>query len=525
MLALTDHLRPAPYQYGLLTLRLLGKLGGRNRLFLQQPMDLPRENKINKHDVRLKIDCEWNSASKFSLPLPLERAVYVLEKLSSFEEEKIAKNDINKKKQKINMNKIHTSLSEDARVEEIDLFAYRGELLEETAQHQASSAFIILRSALTALLQHDGMTPLPPLHQRNEKASSDEQSGSTEKANDDLYFRLFKLQMGKSGNSAYKTVCKGIFHATNIQSLRDDALILLEGLMEHMVLLVGNNIHDVSRTEENVENKLENSPKTNESDAKIAAQRRVVFTSGKLQPMSPFGCFSFSGRLENKPHCLILTEVIPEILKTRNKEEVTRALSIIEKLSQVTKLVDAEISKGSSKASDPKEDKEKDKTMKLSCCNVFLESLFHNLCQACLSFDWQTRYGIYDGICKVLELKEGKWSSQFEVELMHASIFCLKDYPNEVAIAEREALSFFFRVLSLLYGDTSSDITMRLTDDVAVPQCLDPTNLKSPEGESKNVQLRLPQSSAICSLMIGELGSSNPGVRYVFEEFGTNIST
>ena len=126
MLALTDHLRPAPYQYGLLTLRLLGKLGGKNRLFLQQPMDLPRENERNKYDVRLKIDCEWNSSSKFSLPLPLERAVFVLEKLSSFEEEKIAKNDTSEKKEKFEKNKIHTSLSEDARVEEIDLFAYTG---------------------------------------------------------------------------------------------------------------------------------------------------------------------------------------------------------------------------------------------------------------------------------------------------------------------------------------------------------------------------------------------------------------
>ena len=36
MMALTHHLRPAPYPYGLLTLRLLGKFGGKNRVFLRE---------------------------------------------------------------------------------------------------------------------------------------------------------------------------------------------------------------------------------------------------------------------------------------------------------------------------------------------------------------------------------------------------------------------------------------------------------------------------------------------------------
>ena len=41
MVSLCNHLRPAPYPYGLLSLRLLGKLGGRNRLFLRGFMDIP----------------------------------------------------------------------------------------------------------------------------------------------------------------------------------------------------------------------------------------------------------------------------------------------------------------------------------------------------------------------------------------------------------------------------------------------------------------------------------------------------
>ena len=35
MTALSKHLRPAPYPYGMLALRVLGKMGGRNRRFLR----------------------------------------------------------------------------------------------------------------------------------------------------------------------------------------------------------------------------------------------------------------------------------------------------------------------------------------------------------------------------------------------------------------------------------------------------------------------------------------------------------
>lgn len=41
MTALCDNLRPTPFHYGAIALRLLGKLGGRNRRFLSEPMLLP----------------------------------------------------------------------------------------------------------------------------------------------------------------------------------------------------------------------------------------------------------------------------------------------------------------------------------------------------------------------------------------------------------------------------------------------------------------------------------------------------
>ena len=40
MVALTEHLKPAPYPYGLLCVRLVGKMGGTSRLFLREMVGL-----------------------------------------------------------------------------------------------------------------------------------------------------------------------------------------------------------------------------------------------------------------------------------------------------------------------------------------------------------------------------------------------------------------------------------------------------------------------------------------------------
>lgn len=49
MTALCDNLRPASFFYGAIALRLLGKLGGRNRRFLSEPMLLPQSNSTTWH--------------------------------------------------------------------------------------------------------------------------------------------------------------------------------------------------------------------------------------------------------------------------------------------------------------------------------------------------------------------------------------------------------------------------------------------------------------------------------------------
>lgn len=66
ILALWSHLRPAPYAWGAKSLQLLGKLGGRNRRFLREP--LPLECKENpEHGLRLILTFE--PSTTFLVPL------------------------------------------------------------------------------------------------------------------------------------------------------------------------------------------------------------------------------------------------------------------------------------------------------------------------------------------------------------------------------------------------------------------------------------------------------------------------
>ena len=63
MTALSNHLRPAPYPYGLLTLRLLGKLGGKNRCFLRDPLDVMSGN---REERVLSLPYEWASGDELA---------------------------------------------------------------------------------------------------------------------------------------------------------------------------------------------------------------------------------------------------------------------------------------------------------------------------------------------------------------------------------------------------------------------------------------------------------------------------
>lgn len=86
MQALSRHLRPAPYPYGLLTLRLLGKLGGKNREFLRDPINVMQPS-LDIPTTSLSLSLRWRLtpdgiSQPVSVQLPVSRCLLMLKKAS-----------------------------------------------------------------------------------------------------------------------------------------------------------------------------------------------------------------------------------------------------------------------------------------------------------------------------------------------------------------------------------------------------------------------------------------------------------
>jgi len=497
MLSLNDHLRPAPYQYGLLTLRLLGKLGGKNRLFLQKPMDLPSNNEWSYRNKGLQVNCKWGDSSEYSFDLPLERAVFILQNISHITKHQ---SNLAEDKNTIVVENNHeervTILSEKIKIEDINFSDYKTKLMEETSSNQTRSAFIVIRVAISTLLHSE----------RNSRRR--DQNASNNNENEEIPSQLFIEHSEKDRQETFLLASIGLFHAANIETLRDEAFILMENLMQHLVLLIASNIENIRRIDDTLEHETRTMQKEQTPDNELS-DKRALLVGGKLQPLPAFGKFSFPEGIGNSVNCFMFNEAIPRMLKGSSSNGIDVLLKIIERFVEFGKHVDQELSKSENSSIDKTDDCNK---AHLCCADVLFESLLYNLCEACFSYHWESRRGIYKGICKLLQLLGPKWSSQFEVVLVHVAFFCLKDYPNEIILAEKDSIVFFFRVASLLYGNGSTEQHFaRMVDDICISQPLnenDITNKVKVPAPS-----RLPQTDVVCSMLIGELGCSSSIVR------------
>jgi len=163
MQSLSRHLRPAPYPYGLLTLRLLGKLGGKNRQFLREPLQLPSNSLDTAGDV-VSFQCKWTDSradtraaltgqDHFSLSVSISRCVELLRNLA------IASTRILETSENIGESGIDREviLWEDAdrlwdcEMERIDYDAYLVNIMENTKSYQAVACVQVIIAAISSL--------------------------------------------------------------------------------------------------------------------------------------------------------------------------------------------------------------------------------------------------------------------------------------------------------------------------------------------------------------------------------------
>ena len=236
-------------------------------------------------------------------------------------------------------------------------------------------------------------------------------------------------------------------------------------------------------------------------------------SSVKLQPSSLFGRFSFFGPLKSSVNYLVMNEVIAEILAKGYPGTTKTALQIISYIHNLVKNIDA-----NTFSTDVC--KEKDSKHTLKCTDIYVESMVYELCQGCLSHDWNKRAGLYDGICSLISLISQQLRYRFEVELVRLAFFCLKDYPNEVTIAGKEALNFFLRIKYLLYGGKFVPSVL-IRDILSLPEDLSTSKTAVVDSDKVSVKitknkLLLPTSDSIFDMLLGELCSSKQIVRYGF---------
>ena len=504
MATLSTHLQPAPYQYGLLTLRLLGKLGGKNRAFLQAPMVMPEKEESIKGCP--SVECSWNSLADdtaetdtFSLEIPLKRAMDVLKKVSEIPQDKLFG-----RKKNLGLVHIQSLLSTENYLGTEYLSLFKDSVLYETAAEQANAAFIVLRIATSMVFNFEG----------NSKIGSgivfQEQEKSTKLAevSENTMFSHF-ISSVHTSDPVMKSMLRAIFYASIIEGLQSDASILLEGIMQHLVYAIASNSDCIHREDDFADVTSTNGTHHNVNE--IKSERISLVQNGKLQPLGPFGRFVFAGALKTGVNYFIVNEVLAEILSLGRENLDKKAMTMIKKVINLLHRV--EMSGSPTKdGSDMDVDGHQDQI--LSIGEKCVESLLYNLCQTCISCGWESRGGIFKGICLVLELSDQVWCRKFEVELIHVAMFCLKDYPNEASLAQKEGLVFFFQLLTLLYViRTKNSDPLTINHEVVVKKEYE--DLPTPDTPVSPPRAEIiPQSSAVSSLLLIELASNNSVVRF-----------
>jgi transformation/transcription domain-associated protein len=496
MSTLSTHLQPAPYQYGLLTLRLLGKLGGKNRTFLQSPMNIGKDHGQSENVV--SVWCSWNPNSTISaaqnkvlLRIPLKRAEAILAKVSKIPVSELL--SITDSKNTFDFEALFTKANS---IQQQDLHVLRRELLYKSAMEQAVAAYNITRHSALLLLQD--------INQSDSKCWLDVLSVQQLSNHDTTKACLHSSS--KCDDVLIKCILRSWFYATAIPGINNDAFSLLERFMKHLIYKVSSFPTCVQRIEDDMNLSEQSSPNENlQSSLKSVedVDKTSAIQNGRVEYLQAFGRFSFSGELGIGFNLFIFNETISEVLLSRCERQRDMAARLIQTL---VNLLNETYRFPKYEEMIKSERKEREIQMK-NVVNYAIENLLFNLCRACFTCTWDLRSGLYDGICNVLEMMDISWIRTFEIEVFHLAIFCLKDHPDEAGLAHKNAAIFFFRLLTLFFKNLSP--TVLKVDHGALSENL----LSEVVPDSPKADL-LPNSDCLPSLFISEMVSDIPLVRY-----------
>lgn len=516
MTALSSHLRPAPYPYGLLTLRLLGKLGGKNRCFLREPLDLVP---FKRETLALSLSGEWALGDEsdgtardtamddtnddgVKIALPLERAVEVLQLIVlSSENEKPAEMKDEERSDDDEDGSPGIKLKWDdyqklrtLNPDQVDIQEYCTDVVAETKRSQAEAAFCVVRSTLATILDLEENSTNPVSKAYDDSSGTADTVATSKGTNDDsvnVVSQRKAWQAQTLRTATLKTVCEGLMYACAIDPIQEEAKALFQGFFSHIFLLVVSLSEHIKKIDS-----YGSQVSVDEGDAAEAKEVQDSDSSGGGS--YPLGCFLLTGPFVGKANPLVLNEAIAEILVGASKSTQRVALDAIDSLIQM--------SRGSSR-----KPQKAAATDSLDECDVFFESLISVLFQASLSTPWNSRSGIHDGIFLVMDGLGREWSDRFEVEAMHVAILGLKEAPKDIPVAAVEAFQFFSRVCDRLY---SSPTLSSATVDGYIQDPLTGVSSDDHDSDKSNATASYASpSEGVVKMLISELPSVKQIVR------------
>ncbi len=545
MAALTRHLLPAPYPYGLLCMRLLGKMGGINRLFLREMVGYVDSKRTEENRRRvasgcenLSMYCEWHgiagdepsSDMSFFLPFPLDRAVEVLRCVAAAPSIIPASHDNHsncnsRRPLQVACRNIHELLSVDPKT--FDLKKYSIDVMLETRANQSKSAFTVLQAALASLLDIDD-------EEGNGQISVCTKNGVALTKNDAIVLQsdeegepdLGISQQGSMNyNRDFKLVCEGLYAASNHDELKDEAMLILKGLGSHIFYLLLNHRADITRIDRDgcsIDPYHGDESSGSMDNEKYNSQNYIA---EKIQFKS-FGCFRLSGPLDcSDIDPFVFNEALADAFtdSSVNKSHFT-AMEVMHHVVELFHIVN-----GSAETT-PDEDKNEpiDAEMKdagsptatedalhsqdTTWGDVFFENLLSKLCHYCFSQPWNHRTGVMFGLFDLIVKMGLKWSAQYEVEILHTAMFMVKDTPDGIAHASKASAGFFLQVSWFFFGGPSSwNESSTVLHDVLCPTATDKKFRENVDKETPPTPLSVKAASL--TLILSEIASTKPLVR------------
>lgn len=540
MEGLSTHLRPAPYPYGLLTLRLLGKLGGKNRRFLRDPIDVHAEDKINSMPYSpLAIDCKWLGggehrtkmdstkeddkavASPFALPLPLENCVERLQIFASIEGVK-KRNGKRKHTDSESTREWKNSWEDSARlwelcVEEIDFSSYCSNVMEQTKREQAVSAFRVICAALTKVLQIGDISKCTLEVMEGTEFETKEAGANPETEDIPGEPLNYDNQHALSRDKNFANLCLGVMYGCVIVDTKNEAELILKGFTSHIYFVVlshhqsfkridanGSRIRDLCIGNGTPRNERQNTAEKSEGNTGSDARPQEHERLGSLKP---FGYFHRVGILGEGVDPLLFNQAVAAFLAATPPHATPVGLQVVRQL--LSHAIGVDVVAGTSKRP-PVDSKQ------LSRGTLLLfENLISHLCKACFSHEWNHRDGVQEAICVIIENLGCEWALKYEEELVNVAFFAVKSVPRELSTAVVKALRFFVRLSFGLYGrprtmDAGDGL---IWDSLAVTDTKKPEKEpKTPIPESERRATRIP-CTGVLQVVLSELASCKQIVR------------